>query len=146
MKAEYSFAGGVRGKYSDRFSEGVSFELGKSSAAVQPELKRLHSPDVDLERYRPESESFGFLVQAMVGPTGIDSEESFSFMLCSPSWLAGHYANEIVLGAHHLIVPRYEYQRVLDFVAKFVSSCGANTWTEVAQKLSRLGSWEFSGY
>ncbi|MCC7341163.1 MAG: immunity 8 family protein [Bryobacterales bacterium] len=112
-------------------------------------MKRLHSPDIDdLKGYRPEeSDSFGFLLQAMVGPAGGEGEESFDMVVCTPEWLRRRYAaSEIILGLHLLIVFRYDYASLVSYIAKFSERCSGQSWKEVAQQLSRLGKWEFEDY
>ena len=53
---------------------------------MNAELKRLHSPDIfNLESYRPEDpQKFGFLLQIMVGPEGVEGEESFDVEVSTP--------------------------------------------------------------
>jgi Immunity protein 8 len=72
---------------------------------MRAELKRLHSPDVDLESFSPEQpENFGFLVQAMVGPEGEDVEESFDFQICTPEWLRPRLAEQGTMFGRFLII------------------------------------------
>jgi len=116
---------------------------------VRAELKRLHSPDVgDLKSFHPgEPEDFGFLLQAMIGPVGVESKESFDMMVCTPEWLRrNHAATEIIVGRHHLIVCKYDYESLVSYISEFVKQCTGDSWSEVADKLGRLGKWEFEDY
>lgn len=114
---------------------------------MQAELRQLISPDTpDLERYRPDNEAFAISVQAIVGPNGAEGEESFDFTICTPEWIRQRYGDEIIIGLHHLIVPSYDHAKIAAFIEKFVSTCFGDNWTEVARKLTRLGSWEFEDY
>src|SRR5690349_8386080 len=78
---------------------------------VVAELKQLHSPDVRSLREFCPSGPFGILVQAMIGPAGIDGEESFDVVLCTPEWLGSHMAREPMPGRHYLFVSHYNYAR-----------------------------------
>ena len=116
---------------------------------MRAELKWLHSPDVeDLKQYWPkEPDNFGFLLQAMMGPAGQEGEESFNMVVCTPKWLKQTHADaDIVLGRHHLIVFRYDYQSLLNYIRTFAERCTGESWQEIAQKLSRLGRWEFEDH
>jgi len=116
---------------------------------MNAELKRLHSPDVyNLEDYRPENpEKFSFLLQAMVGPEGKDGEESFDIEVCTPRWLEETYGVEdVVIGRHHLIIREYNYERLIQAIKDFLKQCTGENWNEVAEKVSRLGMWEFEDY
>jgi hypothetical protein len=113
---------------------------------VEAELKKLHSPDVsDLRRFRPVG-PFGILVQAMVGPQGDKGEESFDIMVCTPDWFAANMDEEIVNGRHYLFVKQYDYPALRFYIEDFCKSCKADSWRGVAEKLSRLGHWEFEDY
>lgn len=116
---------------------------------MDAELKRLHSPDIyDLEHYQPKNpENFGFILQAMVGPEGMEGEESFDIEICTPRWLEDTYSiKEIIIGRHHLIVREYNYHRIIATIKNFLQDCSGENWSEVAKKVSRLGRWEFEDY
>jgi len=40
----------------------------------------------------------------------------------------------------------FDIQKVRQLVERYVRGCEANTWEELANKLSRLGAWEFEDY
>jgi hypothetical protein len=120
-----------------------------SAVTVQPEIKRLHSPDVfDLCSYVPDDpDSFGLLLQVLVGPAGAEGEESFNVMVCTPRWFDAHLeATDIRSGRHHLFVKRYDHAALLRYVTDFVAQCNGTPWEEVALRISRLGMWEFEDY
>jgi hypothetical protein len=113
------------------------------------ELKRLHSPDVyDLRNFVPEIiDNFGFLLQAMIGPKGVDGEESFDIQVCTPKWLSDRQdPSDVVIGRHYLIVFGYDYDRLVNVIANFCEECSGKTWQEIAMRLDRLGKWEFEDY
>lgn len=127
----------------------VQCSLGYHGLNMKAELKRLHSPDIyDLESYRPEcSDIFCFLLQAMIGPAGEDGEESFDIQVCTPKWIEKNLGEgEALVGAHHLIVLDYNYQKIVSTIERFLLGCSGGSWGEVAKKASRLGSWEFEAY
>lgn len=116
---------------------------------MRAELKRLHSPDVDdLSTYRPKaSDEFCFLLQVIAGPEDLDGEEAFDVVVCTPKWIANNQKrSDLVVGRHYLIVLEYNYERILRFIEDYCSSCEGNSWPEVAERLGRLGKWEFEDY
>jgi hypothetical protein len=73
----------------------VSQDLGlysrrNSKENMEAALKRLYSSDItDVENYQPkEQDNFGFVLRALVRPTGQPVEESFDITVCTPRWLA----------------------------------------------------------
>lgn len=116
---------------------------------VRAELKRLHSPDVfDIDEASIDHEKpFSVLVQAMFGPRGSEGEESFDVVVCNPEWVEQIVRVEGLLsGRHHLIMSRFDATRIREFLTAAANESSGSTWREVAEKLSRIGKWEFEDY
>jgi hypothetical protein len=115
---------------------------------MKAELKRLHSPDVDIRSYNPDSnESFCVLVQALYGPVGIDAEESFDFVICNPIWLKNECSrNQIISGRSLIIVQFFRYREIELYLRSLVESLNEPNWSDIAIKLNRHGLWEFEDY
>jgi hypothetical protein len=114
---------------------------------IRAELKSLFSPDADpLESFMPTG-PFGILVMAMIGPAGQEGHESFDFMVCTPEWFSSNMRDGIEVGRHYLFVRNFSYLRLENFVREYCNSCGEETtWRALAEKLGRLGKWEFEDY
>jgi hypothetical protein len=52
----------------------------------------------------------------------------------------------IATGRHYVFVKEFSYSRLEQFVGGYCTGCEGNSWQEVAEKLSRLGHWEFEDY
>ena len=115
---------------------------------MKAKLKRLHSPDVNSQNYWPEdSQNFGFLLQAMIGPEDAEGEESFDIEVCTPAWLKSQYSTtDILSGRHMLIVFDYDLDRIKNYISNHCEICEGTCWEEVANKLSKFGRWEFEDY
>ena len=114
---------------------------------MRAELKSLFSADADpLDAFAPTG-SFGISVMAMIGPAGQQGNESFEFMLCTPEWFAANMRENIRMGRHYLFVRDFSFKQLDQFVREYCESCGeAPTWNTLAEKLARLGKWEFEDY
>ena len=114
---------------------------------MRAELKSLHSPDADPLRDFAPVGPFGLLVQTMIGPHEQEGYESFDFMLCTPEWFASNMRSDIEMGRHYLFVRDFDYLRLEQYVQAYCRKCGeATTWQALAEKLGRLGMWEFEDY
>lgn len=47
---------------------------------------------------------------------------------------------------HHLFVKEYDYNELKRYLVKCCSACMGSSWTEVAEKVARIGYWEFEDY
>lgn len=115
---------------------------------MRPQLKRVHSPDVDdLVNYLPvRHDRFGVLVQLIIGPEG-EGEESFDVVVCSPGWLHDQLEEKWVINLrHHLLVASWDWQRILRHIESALAEIDEPTWPEVATVVGRLGRWEFEDY
>jgi len=105
-----------------------------------------HSPDVNFETYAPTSDDWGFLLQLMVGPEEGKGFESFDILVCSAKWFVREVEKTGLLNARHYLVAS-DYKKVRPYIQNYVNNyCHGETWGEVAEKLSRLGQWEFEDY
>jgi hypothetical protein len=102
----------------------------------------------DLERYVPQDpEKFCVLVRAMVGPRGNEGEESFDINVCTPEWLKDQVQREgFVIGVHRLFVNTYDAARIKKLITKLIERYSGDSWRDVAEKISRIGHWEFEDY
>lgn len=108
-------------------------------------LRDVHSPDVDdLAAFEPGASAFAVLVQMLVGPLDGEGEESFDVMVCSPDWI--RLQPEPVIGRHLLIVNTFGWALIRQFLEDQVSRCEGSDWPEVANKVGRIGQWEFEDY
>lgn len=115
---------------------------------VIPQLKGLHSPDIDLDSYCPDDAAcFGFLVQAFFGPSDGAGSESFDILVCTPKWLERELSEDVIIsGRHRLIVKRYDPDAIRHFLSNYAQHCTGASWHEAARKLAHLGAWEFEDY
>lgn len=87
------------------------------------------------------------LVQILTGPGDMPGEESFNVVVCSPKWFEEQLdAGEVRSARHHLMTSRYDWPEIERAIQRFVDECEADTWTEVALRLGRVGRWESEDY
>ncbi|MFE1960950.1 Imm8 family immunity protein [Streptomyces sp. NPDC059479] len=103
------------------------------------------SPDVDLDEFLPEDpERFSFLLQALVGPAGVESGESVEFVVCTPRWLEERVTSErVIFGRALVIVGSPDVRQILAGIKAAIERVEAPTWQILARKISRLGVYEF---
>jgi Immunity protein 8 len=112
-------------------------------------LRRLHSPDADpLSEFAPhDPEAFSILVQALVGPSDGEGEESFDFLVCTPRWLAAQeFEKGFVWPRSHLLLQRWDYTVVERAIGDVIVHAEGPDWPSVAAQIGRYGGWELEGY
>ncbi len=92
---------------------------------------------------------FGFLAMMTVGPADGPGGETFSVEVCTPEWLAKRCQTEDYVDGRHMIVTSmeaYSNAGLRSFLTKRAEQVMGETWQEAAEKVSRIGYWEFEGY
>ncbi|WP_405065335.1 immunity 8 family protein [Kribbella sp. NBC_01510] len=78
------------------------------------------------------------------------SEESFDVTVCSPEWLAKtcREVGGIYDARHHLVVnlEDFDVRALCAWLAARVQAVEAESWSEIGERLGRLGYWEFEDY
>jgi Immunity protein 8 len=112
---------------------------------VRAELKHL-AFDPEPGTLPADPASFAFLVRMFVGPADGAGEESFDLTVCSPQWLATQCAQVGPYNArHHVVVNVEDFDRrqLESWLRSQVQQATGSTWSEIADRISRLGAWEF---
>ncbi len=93
---------------------------------------------------------FALLARLYVGPPDSPGEESFDIAVCTPQWLSQqcHANGGIYNPRHHLVVTLESFdKRVLHaWLDAWVRDVQGATWSEIGERLGRLGYWEFEDY
>lgn len=101
--------------------------------------------NIPLKSFCPDSKDcFGVWVSVQIGP---DIEEKifvYQILVCTPSWIAKEYQSHgAVWGRHMLIVFEYDQKHIQGEIEKYVARCTGKSFWEIAQKIARVGAWEF---
>ena len=113
------------------------------------EVKSFYCTEIDdLSNWIPDDPTcFSICLRAIVGPHGSEGEESFDFIVCTPEWLRVEYDDDdVIFARHHVIVFRYDFDRIRSRIEGLVRRTGGESWREVAEKIGRYGQWEFEDY
>ncbi|MGW6933942.1 Imm8 family immunity protein [Lentzea sp. NPDC054927] len=108
-------------------------------------VRHFISPDVDMEDFRPDDpDDFSFLLQALVGPADSEGEESVEFNVCTLASLTSTVSTQRVLfGRSLVIVGTSKISEILEAVRAAIERVEGTSWAEVAERLTRLGYYEF---
>ena len=115
---------------------------------MRARILHFESLDVDLRTYVPRDASDdGVWLRMFVGPTDGPGEESFDVLVCTPAWLQRVAAEQgPQIGRHHLIVSKMDMSLVEEFLRGRVEQLDEPAWEGLAEKIGRIGSWEFEDY
>ena len=116
---------------------------------ITAQLKGVSTIDmIRLEDYKPENPTcFRVFIRAMVGPRGSEGAEAFTITVCTPAWVEKEVEKDgFVVGRHYLVVRAYDPGFIEKLIRKFVERWSGESWSEVAEKVARIGDWEFEDY
>ena len=111
-------------------------------------MRSLHL-DPDPRDLPADPAEFLLLARLYVGPSDGPGEESFDVEVCTPEWLARRCAAEGFVDARHTVVTtQYSFTEagLRSFLTRRVENISGDTWHQVAEKVARLGLWEFEDY
>lgn len=103
---------------------------------------------LDLETLElKDPQRFHVTIRAMIGPDPGKGEESFDFCVCSQEWINDEIQQRRYVVAHRLmVISHWNVELVKRGINETISSLVADSWKELAKKLSVFASWEFEDY
>lgn len=110
---------------------------------MKARLKSVHSPDVDMSTAIAQDV---ILVQLIIGPADEAGEESFDILVCTPQWIERAVKDGPLSGRHLVIVDEVDRDSIVQFVEAYLTDLDEPTWADLAEKIGRLGKWEFEDY
>ncbi|WP_413600405.1 Imm8 family immunity protein [Curtobacterium sp. Curtsp57] len=115
---------------------------------MRAQLHGIYSEELDLNRVLPADRYRSYFHAVMtVGPDNGPGEETFQVTVCTPAWLAEEASvRGPIVGRHLLIVEPMDANRAVRALRQNVEAAEGRTWAEVAEKVSRIGLWEFEDY
>ena len=116
---------------------------------MQAELKSIISPGIsDFKKYLPnDNKNFSLLLEFVVGEKGKEGGDIFTIEVCTPHWILENYKlGDLVFGRGKLIVLDYDEKGIFEAIRNYCNLCNGKTWDEIANKISRIGLWEFEDY
>ena len=77
----------------------------------------------------------------------IVSSPLFSIDITTPKWLLeNHKKGDVIFGRNRILVFEYDIYRIINEIESYIHSVSGNTWTEIANQISRIAQWEFEDY
>jgi hypothetical protein len=116
---------------------------------MRAELKSLNL-DPDPATLSGDPAQFALTARMIVGPEGGPGEESYELTVCTAEWLADacRSAGGIYNPRHHLVVSldHFDERTLHAWLAARMRDTQADTWSEIAERVSRFAYWEFEDY
>jgi len=100
----------------------------------------------DRSSYEPgEQQVFGFTLLFEIGIRGQEGADFFEVDVASPGFLERGLSQPVFL-RHTLLATDYNIPEAVVLVRKYVEAQEADSWEELARKISRVARWEFEDY
>jgi hypothetical protein len=112
-------------------------------------VKNIYVGDkIPLKSFCPErKDHFGAWVSVQIGPDIEEKTFIYQMLVCTPNWIENEYRSlNAVWGRHMLIVFQYDPNHIQSEIEKYVAQCTGKSFWEIAQKIARVGAWEFEDY
>ncbi|MBT2226389.1 Imm8 family immunity protein [Nonomuraea sp. NEAU-A123] len=103
--------------------------------------------DLDVGRSVDDPAHACELLEMYVGPWDGPGAERFQLTVCTPLALAEQLQHHpVLIGRHWLFVPELHPDKVTKWLSDRIAVLEAPTWSELAEKIGRIGEWEFEDY
>ena len=113
------------------------------------ELKSLHSPDVEVNEWKPERDSAWFLLQLDIGIRGEVAADTFDVMIATPQGLVEH-ASADTTGAlvkrSTIVLQTFSWAALAQTLESILRECQAEDWCKSVLRLQRYFRWEYEDY
>lgn len=114
---------------------------------MKAEIVSVDLIDYENWAYWPDDPTnFCVAAEALLRSEGGQGFEIFSFEVCTPRWLVEHGGQNPRFIRHVVLMTEYDEQLIKNLVRDLVEKTTGDTWSEVAEKLSRYMFWEFEDY
>lgn len=113
------------------------------------EIKSLHSSDVELFAWLPDSNSVWFPLQLEIGEAGDARSDVFDMMVATPEGMLEKATPDArgVLSKRGLLVLRtFSWDTLRHTLDSIVRDCQAETWETSVLRLQRYFYWEYEDY
>lgn len=107
-----------------------------------PEIRSIHSPDIEPPAVPEDPYDCDVWFQAAIGPIGEEESELFTFRVITAARLAR--STEPIWGRGKLLLPMFEWRAVIEAVATLLARSARDSWAEVVAELDKELCWESS--
>jgi hypothetical protein len=113
---------------------------------MRAEIASFEWPDLERDGVDGSALSMTSLV-FIARPLGSTGGETFQVRVCTPVGLNDLLARDgVVVGRHLLFVSTIDIERIEASIRDRLRRLDADTWRELAEKIGRIGYWEFEDY
>ncbi len=113
---------------------------------MRAEVKYFEWTDLERDGLDPTEVDTTLFVFA-AGPSGEPGEEAFHATVCTPRGLEALVDRDgVVFGRHFVFVSSINTETVEAAIHDRLRRIDGDTWSQLAEKIGRLGFWEFEDY
>jgi hypothetical protein len=110
-------------------------------------IKSLSSPDVEIDAWQPDPDQGVYvLLQVEIAEAGDNRADVFSIMVATLEGLRQHGRGEVISDRATLILSRFSWPAVRQWLDATLARCGGRDWNESVLRLQRYFRWEYEDF
>jgi hypothetical protein len=114
---------------------------------IQLEVKRLSSPDVEVDRWEPKAkDDVYFVLELEIGIVGDRRADLFHVIVATPEGLRRFATTEVISERSTLVLADFSWPLTHKTIKNIVQRCESPGWAESLVKLQRYFHWEYEDY